>query len=118
MREALEFSALLRQSREVPEADKLNYVKVIIDLLELHDIADSLIGTPGVGHGLSVEQRKRLAIGVVLVSKPKILIFLDEPTSGLDGQSAFNTVRLKNTYLCANQIFEIAPQRLGLRLSF
>lgn len=91
VREALEFSALLRQSRETPREEKLAYVNTIIDLLELHDLADTLIGT--VGNGLSVEQRKRLTIGVELVSKPSILIFLDEPTSGLDGQSAFNTVR-------------------------
>ncbi|OAQ96906.1 hypothetical protein LLEC1_06533 [Akanthomyces lecanii] len=91
VREALEFSALLRQSRETPRADKLAYVNTIIDLLELHDIADTLIGE--VGAGLSVEQRKRVTIGVELVSKPSILIFLDEPTSGLDGQSAFHTVR-------------------------
>ncbi|KAJ5907467.1 hypothetical protein N7495_000149 [Penicillium taxi] len=91
VREALEFSALLRQSREVPKAEKLKYVETIINLLELHDIADTLIGS--VGSGLSVEQRKRVTIGVELVSKPSILIFLDEPTSGLDGQSAYNTVR-------------------------
>ncbi|RAH84934.1 pleiotropic drug resistance protein, ABC superfamily [Aspergillus japonicus CBS 114.51] len=91
VREALEFSALLRQSRDTPRAEKLQYVETIIDLLELHDLADTLIGT--VGHGLSVEQRKRVTIGVELVSKPSILIFLDEPTSGLDGQSAYNTVR-------------------------
>jgi energy-coupling factor transporter ATP-binding protein EcfA2 len=69
----------------------LKYVDVIIDLLELHDLEHTLIGR--VGAGLSVEQRKRVTIGVELVSKPSILIFLDEPTSGLDGQSAFNTVR-------------------------
>lgn len=91
VREALEFSALLRQSRETPKAEKLKYVDVIIDLLEMHDIANTLIGTAAAG--LSVEQRKRLTIGVELVSKPSILIFLDEPTSGLDGQAAFNTVR-------------------------
>ncbi|EPE02908.1 abc transporter [Ophiostoma piceae UAMH 11346] len=91
VREALEFSALLRQSRDVPRAEKLKYVETIIDLLELHDLADTLIGA--VGNGLSVEQRKRVTIGVELVAKPSILIFLDEPTSGLDGQSAFNTVR-------------------------
>ncbi|KAH7176418.1 ABC-2 type transporter-domain-containing protein [Dactylonectria macrodidyma] len=91
VREALEFSALLRQSRETPREEKLKYVDTIIDLLELHDLADTLIGE--VGAGLSVEQRKRVTIGVELVSKPSILIFLDEPTSGLDGQSAFNTVR-------------------------
>lgn len=66
-------------------------MSTIIDLLELHDIADTLICE--VGAGLSVEQRKRVTIGVELVSKPSILIFLDEPTSGLDRQSAFHTVR-------------------------
>ncbi|KAJ4132863.1 hypothetical protein NW754_015677 [Fusarium falciforme] len=91
VREALEFSALLRQSRDTPREEKLKYVDTIIDLLELHDLADTLIGE--VGAGLSVEQRKRVTIGVELVSKPSILIFLDEPTSGLDGQSAYNTVR-------------------------
>lgn len=91
VREALEFSALLRQPKELSQEEKLAYVDTIIDLLELHDISDNLIGS--VGAGLSIEQRKRVTIGVELVSKPKILIFLDEPTSGLDGQSAFNTVR-------------------------
>ncbi|KAF7560407.1 hypothetical protein G7046_g3742 [Stylonectria norvegica] len=91
VREALEFSALLRQSRDTPREQKIKYVDTIIDLLELHDLADTLIGQ--VGAGLSVEQRKRVTIGVELVSKPSILIFLDEPTSGLDGQSAYNTVR-------------------------
>ncbi|KHN93838.1 ABC transporter [Metarhizium album ARSEF 1941] len=91
VREALEFSALLRQSRETPRSEKLAYVDTIIDLLELHDLADTLIGE--VGAGLSVEQRKRVTIGVELVAKPSILLFLDEPTSGLDGQSAYHTVR-------------------------
>jgi len=91
VKEALEFSALLRQSRDIPDKEKLRYVDTIIDLLELHDIKNTLIGTTGAG--LSVEQRKRLTIGVELVAKPSILIFLDEPTSGLDGQAAFNTVR-------------------------
>lgn len=91
VRESLEFSALLRQSRDTPREEKLKYVDTIIDLLELHDLADTLVGR--VGAGLSVEQRKRVTIGVELVSKPSILIFLDEPTSGLDGQSAYNTVR-------------------------
>jgi ABC-type multidrug transport system permease subunit/ABC-type multidrug transport system ATPase subunit len=91
VREALEFSALLRQSRDTPREEKLAYVDTIIDLLELHDLEHTLIGR--VGAGLSVEQRKRVTIGVELVSKPSILIFLDEPTSGLDGQAAFNTVR-------------------------
>jgi ATP-binding cassette subfamily G (WHITE) protein 2 (SNQ2) len=92
VREALEFSALLRQSgRNVSRSEKLRYVDAIIDLLQLQDIEHTLIGRPGAG--LSIEQRKRLTIGVELVAKPSILIFLDEPTSGLDGQAAYNTIR-------------------------
>ncbi|GKT48749.1 ABC transporter G family member 14 [Colletotrichum spaethianum] len=91
VREALEFSALLRQSRNTPVSEKLRYVDTIIDLLELNDLEHTLVGRPGAG--LSIEQRKRLTIGVELVAKPSILIFLDEPTSGLDGQAAYNTIR-------------------------
>ncbi|KAJ5196123.1 hypothetical protein N7449_006602 [Penicillium cf. viridicatum] len=91
VREALEFSALLRQNREIPREEKLRYVDTIVKLLQLEDLKHTLIGRPGAG--LSVEQRKRLTIGVELVAKPSILIFLDEPTSGLDGQAANNTVR-------------------------
>ena len=101
VREALEFSALLRQGRDVSREEKLRYVDTIIDLLELHDLADTLIGH--VGAGLTVEQRKRVTIGVELVSKPSILIFLDEPTSGLDGQSAYNTVRFLRKLADAGQ---------------
>ncbi|KAH6665200.1 putative Brefeldin A resistance protein [Halenospora varia] len=102
VREALEFSALLRQPRETSREDKLKYVDVIVDLLEMHDIENCLIGTPG-GAGLSVEQRKRLTIGVELVAKPSILIFLDEPTSGLDGQAAFNIIRFLKKLAAAGQ---------------
>ncbi|ETS87461.1 hypothetical protein PFICI_01289 [Pestalotiopsis fici W106-1] len=103
VREALEFSALLRQPHTISSEDKLAYVNVVIDLLELHDIADTLIGTPGNGPGLSIEQRKRVTIGVELVSKPKLLMFLDEPTSGLDGQAAYNIVRFLRRLADAGQ---------------
>ncbi|WWC85443.1 uncharacterized protein L201_000306 [Kwoniella dendrophila CBS 6074] len=100
VREALEFSALLRQPRSLSDKEKLEYVDVIIDLLELHDIEDAIIGTPGAG--LGVEQRKRLTIGVELVSKPSLL-FLDEPTSGLDGQSSFLIVSFLKKLAAAGQ---------------
>ncbi|RAK96058.1 putative ABC multidrug transporter [Aspergillus ibericus CBS 121593] len=90
VREALIFSALLRQPASVPREEKIAYVDHIIDLLELSDIRDALIGVPGAG--LSIEQRKRVTLGVELVAKPTLL-FLDEPTSGLDGQSAYNIIR-------------------------
>ncbi len=64
----------------------------IIELLELQDIADAIIGYPQ--FGLGVGDRKRVTIGVELAAKPSMLLFLDEPTSGLDGQSAFTICRL------------------------
>ncbi|KAI7873592.1 hypothetical protein K492DRAFT_138850, partial [Lichtheimia hyalospora FSU 10163] len=67
-------------------------VEQIIELLEMENVADALIGTASSNKGISVEERKRLTIGVELVAKPKLL-FLDEPTSGLDAQSSFNIVR-------------------------
>jgi ABC-type multidrug transport system ATPase subunit len=90
VREALEFSAVLRQPDSFSDEEKLRYVDEVIDLLDLEDIQDAIIGSPG--QGLTIEQRKRLTIGVELVARPTIL-FLDEPTSGLDGQSAFTIVQ-------------------------
>lgn len=87
VREAIEFSAILRQEASVPRADKLAYVDKIMNLLELEDLEDALISS------LGVEQRKRLTIGVELAAKPSLLLFLDEPTSGLDAQSAYSIVR-------------------------
>jgi len=87
IREAFEFSAILRQDRETPRQEKIDYVDRIIDLLELNDIQDAIIGS------LNVEQKKRVTIGVELAAKPSLLLFLDEPTSGLDSQAAFSIVR-------------------------
>jgi ATP-binding cassette, subfamily G (WHITE), member 2, SNQ2 len=81
VREALQFSAMLRQPKEISRKEKYEYVEKVIKLLELEDIAEAIIGIDGVG--LSSEQRKRVTIGVELASKPQLLLFLDEPTSGM-----------------------------------
>ncbi|KAI0830812.1 ABC-2 type transporter-domain-containing protein [Trametes gibbosa] len=86
VREAMRFSAYLRQPPSVSKEEKDKYVEDMIEVLELQDLADALI------FSLGVEARKRLTIGVELASRPSLL-FLDEPTSGLDGQSAWNLVR-------------------------
>ncbi|WFD00123.1 hypothetical protein MYAM1_002869 [Malassezia yamatoensis] len=91
VREALQFSALLRQSRETPKEDRLAYVEQVIELLEMESFAEAIVGE--VAEGLNVEQRKRLTIGVELAAKPTLLLFLDEPTSGLDAQAAWSIVR-------------------------
>ncbi|KAG6820654.1 hypothetical protein H0H93_013505 [Arthromyces matolae] len=87
VREAMRFSAYLRQPASVSIEEKNAYVEEMIELLELHDLSEALV------FSLNVEARKRLTIGVELASKPELLLFLDEPTSGLDAQSAWNLVR-------------------------
>jgi ABC-type multidrug transport system ATPase subunit len=101
VREALRFSAKLRQPKEVPLEEKYEYCEKIIDLLEMRDIAGAAIGE--IGNGLNQEQRKRLTIGVELASKPELLMFLDEPTSGLDSGAAFNIVRFLRKLADAGQ---------------
>ncbi|KAG7381550.1 hypothetical protein PHYPSEUDO_005933 [Phytophthora pseudosyringae] len=80
-REALTFSAFLRQDADVPDSQKYDAVNECLDLLDLNPLADQII------RGSSTEQMKRLTIGVELAAQPSVL-FLDEPTSGLDARSA------------------------------
>uniref|UniRef100_H3GDX6 ABC transporter domain-containing protein n=1 Tax=Phytophthora ramorum TaxID=164328 RepID=H3GDX6_PHYRM len=80
-REALTFSAFLRQGGDVSDSQKYESVNECLELLDLHPIADQII------RGSSTEQMKRLTIGVELAAQPSVL-FLDEPTSGLDARSA------------------------------
>lgn len=80
-REALYFSAFLRQSSDVSDQHKVDSVNECLDLMGLTPIADQMI------RGSSMEQMKRLTIGVELAAQPSVL-FLDEPTSGLDARSA------------------------------
>ncbi|KAK9788691.1 putative ABC transporter domain-containing protein [Seiridium cardinale] len=101
VREALRFSAILRQPATVSIAEKHAYVEEVIDLLDMEAYAEAVIGVPGEGKQssqcnlrLNVEQRKRLTIGVELAAKPDLLLFLDEPTSGLDSQTAWSIATL------------------------
>lgn len=56
VREALRFSALLRQPKSVSKKEKYDYVEDVIDMLAMRDFADAIVGIPG--EGLNVEQRK------------------------------------------------------------
>ncbi|KAK3018922.1 hypothetical protein RJ639_003519 [Escallonia herrerae] len=105
VRESLVFSAFLRLSKEVSKEEKMIFVDEVMDLVELDNLKDAIVGLPGIT-GLSTEQRKRLTIAVELVANPSI-IFMDEPTSGLDARAAAivmrtvrNTVDTGRTVVC------------------
>lgn len=99
VREAFEFSALLRQGANVSKDDKLSYVNTVLETLNLVDLQSALIGS------LDIEKKKRVTIGVELCAKPRLLLFLDEPTSGLDSQGASSIVAL---------LRRLADQGLGI----
>ncbi|GAB2293500.1 transcription factor [Dionaea muscipula] len=105
VRESLIYSAFLRLPRDTTEEEKMMFVDEVMDLVELDNVKDAIVGLPGVT-GLSTEQRKRLTIAVELVANPSI-IFMDEPTSGLDARAAAivmrtvrNTVDTGRTVVC------------------
>lgn len=54
VREALRFSATLRQPKTVSKKEKYQYVEDVIDMLGMQDFADAIVGIPG--EGLNVEQ--------------------------------------------------------------
>jgi ABC-type multidrug transport system ATPase subunit len=82
IREAFEFSALLRQDSSVPDQEKLAYARTVLQTLDLVELQNAIIGS------LDIEKKKRVTIGVELCARPELLLFLDEPTSGLDSQAA------------------------------
>ena len=91
VREAILFSAILRQPQSVPITEKRAYAEKCLLMCGLEKYAEAIVGT------LGVEHRKRLTIAVELAAKPKLLLFLDEPTSGLDSRSAWAIVNFLRT---------------------
>lgn len=75
-REELLFAARLRMPDE-EEGRRARRVEAVLAMLDLAHVATSSIGR------LSGGQRKRVSLGVELLTEPPLL-FLDEPTSGLD----------------------------------
>lgn len=70
----------------------------LIESLQLEKCADTKVGGP-TERGISGGERKRLSIGIELMSQPKVL-FLDEPTTGLDAYTALEVIKcVKNQSL-------------------
>src|SRR5689334_9245144 len=91
VQETITFSALTRLPSEIfTKPQKIARAAHVLDLLGLSKCKDTKVGSEQ-KRGVSGGERKRTAVGVELVTFPKLL-FLDEPTSGLDSHSAFSVV--------------------------
>jgi ABC transport system ATP-binding/permease protein len=85
--QALFFAARLRLPAGTPQREIAKLVNQTVSKLGLSDRVNTKV------EYLSGGQRKRVNVGVELLSRPPIL-FLDEPTSGLDPLAEFNVMGL------------------------
>lgn len=83
--ESLDFAAELKLPNTVSTMAKSKIVNDIIKLLGLQKCANNHVET------ISGGEKKRLSIGLELISNPKIMFF-DEPTSGLDIIAAMQVI--------------------------
>ncbi|KAI9104127.1 P-loop containing nucleoside triphosphate hydrolase protein [Phlyctochytrium arcticum] len=89
VRETIATAALLRlPSKQYTKAQKLQRVEDVMAQLGLSHVADTRVGNSQTG-GISGGEKKRVSIGIELVTDPGTL-FLDEPTTGLDSATARN----------------------------
>jgi len=79
-RENLDYALRIRLAIDFDRKESLGMVESVISDLGLENHADKPV------FQLSGGQKKRVNVGIELLSKPRIL-FLDEPTSGLDPSS-------------------------------
>lgn len=93
--EALYMSAHLRLPNTLSAVDKKDKIESIIRWLDLSGCQNTMVGN-SLKRGISGGERKRLAIGMELITNPSV-IFLDEPTSGLDSYTAISVVEKLKT---------------------
>ncbi|KAJ2000283.1 hypothetical protein GGI04_002507 [Coemansia thaxteri] len=91
--ETIMFAAKLRLTdKKYSQLQKVERVANVMQQLRLSHIKGSKIGD-ALNRGVSGGERKRVSIGVGLVTDPDMIV-LDEPTSGLDSNSAEMVVEL------------------------
>ena len=94
-RETLYYQARLRLPKSWTEEEKKVRAEEILGMLGLRHCADTVVGNEAL-KGLSGGEKRRLSIGVQILTDPSILV-IDEPTSGLDSFTAHHImISLKN----------------------
>lgn len=90
VQETIQFAADFKLPRDISPGEKRAIVDRVIALLGLSGVRHSRIGEE-TKRGISGGEKKRVAIGIELVTFPGLL-FLDEPTTGLDSTMAQNLI--------------------------
>jgi len=92
VRETLLFAAHCKIPEGIPDEVKQRRVDDILGELQLSKVQHTAVGGGDV-RGISGGEKKRLALGIELLSTNPSLLFLDEPTSGLDAFNAESVMR-------------------------
>ena len=90
VQETIQFAADFKLPNTISPGEKRAIVDRVIELLGLSGVRHSKIGEE-TKRGISGGEKKRVAIGIELVTFPGLL-FLDEPTTGLDSTTAQNLI--------------------------
>lgn len=100
--ECIEYSAMLRLPKNMSATEKQAEIWKTINELHLSHIAHNRIGSADKA-GVSGGERKRVSIGMELVSRATLLM-LDEPTSGLDSHAANSLIKTLSELASKNRI--------------